>query len=421
MNDFRYAFRTLRNSPGFTAVVTILLALGIGASCVIFSALDAVMLKKLPARDPQRLFRVVTNLPQLGKRSYMSSMLYQSLRERSKLIADVFGEIEDFAALTEPGPAEQIRVRRVTPNFFSSLGVNAAHGRVLAPDDVNAAVISYRLSARKFSGDAIGHSIVVASHRYTIVGVLPKNFNGISMDTGPEVRIPLGALGTEDQLELSVRLRSGVAPTQALAEITSIRNAVEPENDVALEMEPLEHGVSRFRDRFSTALLFLVGTVAVLLLIVCTNVAGLLLARSAGRKQEIAVRMALGATRARLIRQMLSENLLLAAMGGIGGLAIAYAATPLLQRTIPPQRDFSAEITPIAFDLHPDGRVLLFSLALCIAMAILFGLAPAGRRRDQVSSNPCARREPARVGGDVRCSPLFKSRYAPSCWQARVC
>jgi predicted permease len=382
MNDLRYAIRGLRNSPGFTAVVTILLALGIGANCVIFSALDAVMLKKLAARDPRQLFRVITNLPQLGKRSYMSSKFYHALRERSTLISDAFGEIEDFAALTEPGPAEQIRVRQVTPNFFSSLGVNAAYGRVLTADDVNAAVISYRLFERKFSGDAIGRSIVAKGHRYSIVGVLPKNFNGISMDTGPEVRVPLSSIPEHDAsekaaLELSIRLRPGVSAPQAAAEVNSIRKAVEPENDDLVELEPLEHGISRFRERFSNALLFLVGTVAVLLLIVCANVAGLLLARSAGRRQEIAVRLALGATRARLIRQTLTESLLLAALGGAGGLAIAFAATPLLQRAIPPQRDFSAEVTPMALDLHLDWRVLTFSVALCVAVAILFGLAPA--------------------------------------------
>src|SRR5580704_5947412 len=134
MNDFRYALRTLRNSPGFTLVVTILLALGIGASCVIFSAVDAVMLKRLPVSHPDQLYRIVTNRPQLGKRSYIPRAVYRALRDRAarnqaSSVTDAFGFHEEFAAVTEPGSAEQIRVHLVTPHYFSALGVGTAPGR----------------------------------------------------------------------------------------------------------------------------------------------------------------------------------------------------------------------------------------------------------------------------------------------------
>jgi predicted permease len=394
MNDFRYALRTLRNSPGFTLTVTLLLALGIGASCVIFGALDAVMLKRLPVRHPEQLFRVVTNRPQLGKRSDMTRALFQAFRERATCATDVFGFQEEFAGVTEPGPAEQIRVHLVTPNYFSALGTGAAIGRVLAPDDVDRAVLSYGFFEQRFNADrnAIGRSIVIHGHRYTVVGVMPRDFNGISVDSAPQVRVPLVSLPQfadantppgDDAIELdvSLRLRAGVPVAKASGEINSIWQSVESKGMVEavkrVELDPLEHGVSRLRDRFSGALLFLTSAVGLLLLIVCANVAGLLLARSASRRQEISVRLALGATRMRLVRQMLTETLLLAVIGGAGGVMIAFFAMPLLEGALPPMRDFSSETVPLALHLKLDFRVLAFSLLLCLATAMLFGLAPA--------------------------------------------
>ena len=389
MNDFRYAARTLRNSPGFTAIVTVLLALGIAANGVIFSAVDAVMLKRLPVREPEHLYRVVTNLPQLGKRSSMSLELAQALRDRAKFVSEIFGEQEDFSVLRDRGPSEQIRVYSVTPNFFAALGVTARYGRLIGPGDTDGAVLSYGFFERRFAAnpDAIGRSIVLenqrytGSRRYTIVGVLPKTFNGIAIDTGPDVRVPLDPAAKEVYLDLSVRLRDGASPAQASAEINAIRNAMDPKEDIEMfrrvELEPLEHGISRLRDRFSSALFFLTAAAGVLLLMVCVNVAGLLIARSAGRRQEMAVRLALGATRARLIRQMLAENLLLSSIGGLGGIALALAATPLIERMIPPQRDYSNQITPMTLDLHLDWRVFAFSLILCALTAIVLSLIPA--------------------------------------------
>ncbi len=255
-------------------------------------------------------------------------------------------------------------------------------------------MLSYGFFEQRFNADrhAIGRSIVLHGHRYTVVGVMPREFNGISVDSAPQVRVPLASLpqfadtntkqGDEAfDLDVSMRLRPGVAVAQAAGEINSIWQSVESKEMVAavkrVELDPLEHGVSRLRDRFSGALLFLTSAVGLLLLIVCANVAGLMLARSASRRQEISVRLALGATRWRLMRQTLAETLLLATIGAAGGVMIAFIAMPLLERALPPMRDFSSETVPLALHVALNFRVLAFSLVLCLATAMLFGLAPA--------------------------------------------
>src|SRR5579863_5546858 len=160
MSDLRYALRTLRNSPGFTVMVTLLLALGIGANCAIFSALDAIMLTRLPVRHPEQLFRITANVGQLGgKRSYTSPKFYEALRvQQASASFDLFGFQEEFAGVTEPGPAEQIRMHLITPNYFEALGAAAAIGRVLQADDVDSAVLSYGFYEQRFNADprAIG-------------------------------------------------------------------------------------------------------------------------------------------------------------------------------------------------------------------------------------------------------------------------
>src|SRR5713226_726542 len=180
MTDLRYAARTLRNHPGFTLVTALLLALGIGATCVIFTALDAVLLRRLPVREPDQLVRLTQNLPNLGKRSDMPYEVYTALRERTTVFAAVFGQMETNVALTDPGPAERIRAHLVTDNYFTALGVDALYGRVLTPEDTQAAVLSHGFWVRRFARDpkVIGQTILLQGHRFTIVGVLPKPFNG---------------------------------------------------------------------------------------------------------------------------------------------------------------------------------------------------------------------------------------------------
>jgi predicted permease len=412
MSDLRYAARMLAKSPGFTLVTAGLLSIGIGASSLMFSAFESVWLRPLPVRHPEQLVRLVQKIPQLGTRSYFVYAYYRALKEHSTTLAGVFGENEMLVAMNEPTPSEQIRVHLSTPEFFQDLGVDALYGRVLSPDDAKddsgtlPAVLSYGFWRRRFHADpaALGQTIAVHGHRFTVVGVMPRDFNGITVESAPDVRVPLRALpllansapeGKLDEvtLDLGARLRPGVTRERAYAECLAIWRATvldwyghqkdygpqQAEFELArgMELDPLERGVSVLRDKFGGALQLLTISVGLLLLIVCANVAGLLLAGAAARRGEIAVRLALGATRARLVRQMLIESLLLTAIGAVGGWMLAWTAAPLLIRALPPIRDLATARMTLSLDLTPNARVILVSVSAALLTAVLFGLAPA--------------------------------------------
>jgi putative ABC transport system permease protein len=200
MGDLRYAVRTLAKSPGFTLTVVGLLALGIGANTAIFSALNALLLRPLPARLPEQLIRLVQVVPRLGTISSFEHEVYDSL-QHARTLSAVFGDAEWPIALDDPKPAEQVRVDVVTPEFFDVLGVPALHGRTLTANDAREdpgpppAVLSYGFWRRRFASDmgAVGRTITLRSHKFVVVGVMPQSFNGITMDTAPDLRIPLRA------------------------------------------------------------------------------------------------------------------------------------------------------------------------------------------------------------------------------------
>jgi predicted permease len=390
MTDLRFGARMLRKSPGSTLAIAGLLALGIGAATVIFSVFDAVLLRPLPVRHPEELVRVVQRLPRIGTRSAFSAKFYESLRDHSTTLASVFGETSDVVyTMTEPGPAEQVLVHMVTPEFFEALGVPALHGRVLMSDDGPAAVLSYEFWQRRFDGDpaAVGSAVTVHGTKFAITGVMPREFNGLRVDTAPAMWVPrrvnrlMVNANNGYAWDLSGRLKPGATLAQAEAECQSLWKAFDEQDATPLEqnvaLDSLERGVSILRDRFGDALKLLMAAVGLLLLIVCSNVAGLLLARGAGRRQEIAVRLAVGATPLRLIRQMLLEDFLLGVLGAVGGLWIAMFVTPLAGRALPPMRDLSATLLPVSIDVRMNGRVFLFALALSLLTMLLFSLAPA--------------------------------------------
>jgi predicted permease len=446
MNDARYAARMLAKSPGFTFIAAGLLAAGIGATTVIFSAVDAVMLRPLPVKHPEELVRMVQRTPQLGARSYFSYLFYEDLRDHSSTVAIPFGESEWSVAMNQPLPAEEIRATLVTPEFFEALGVSALYGRTLTRDDAGEApgappaVVSYGFWQRRFNGEAsaVGREITLREHKFTIVGVMPREFNGISADTSPDVRVPARTApllvengGPVPRLEertfsLAARLRPGVAPAQAHAECLAMWRAstedffkrfpengpVENELRRGMELEPLARGVSTLRDKFSTALELLIGCAALLLMMTCANVGGLLLARGAARREEVAVRLAMGATRARIARQMLAESAILAALGSAGGLLIAFVATPLVARIIPPMRDLGTERMALSIHFGVDARVLVFLISISALAVLLCGVAPAAS---------AARMNLDSVLRSVRSSPGWRSRQALIVFQIALC
>jgi len=411
MGDLRYAVRMLAKSPGFSLAVAGLLALGIGANTAIFSALNALLLRQLPVRQPQQLIRLIQTVPRIGVTSIFTHDVYEALKHHADTLSTVFGDAEWPVAMDDPKPAEQVRVHVVTPEFFEALGVPALYGRTLSENDAKPdpgappAVLSYGFWQRRFAGDphAVGRGITLRGHKFLVVGVMPRTFNGITADTAPDLRIPLRAFpllhfdgsyrGNGIALELAARLKPGVTLEQARAQCFAIWHAtfeedlqrvpnitraqIQTELSRGLQVESIERGVSILRDRFGLALQLLAGSSGLLLLLMCSNVAGLLLARTAARREEIAVRLALGATRARLIRQMLAESALLAGLGAAGGWLVATLSMPLLVRAMPAMRDRATTQLALALDVSPDMRVLLFAIVVSLATALLFGLAPA--------------------------------------------
>jgi len=410
MSDVRLAARMLAKSPGFTLVAVALLAVGIGANVLIFSAFDAVLWRPLPVRHPEELVRVVQRIPRIGTSSNFHYSFYQALRERSRMLAAVFGEAPIDVAMNLPAPAEQVRVHMVTPEFFEVLGVPALFGRALASDDAKSqsatppAVLSYGFWRRRFNGDsaAVGRTLVLHGHTFMIVGVMPRGFNGTSIDTAPDVRVPLHtfeALWTEPEafnieaasLDLGGRLKSGTVRAGAQGETLAIwRAAIErysngeplgrgvyDQSQTGMDLDPLERGISILRDRYSGALKLLLTAVGLLLLMVCANVTGLLLARVAGRRQELAVRFALGATRGRLVKQMVTESFLLTGLGAASGVLLAFVLTGSMVRVLPPLRDIVTRRLAPSVDFGPDWRVLLFSVGISALAVLIFGVALA--------------------------------------------
>lgn len=414
VRDLRFGVRMLARSPIFTATAALLLAIGISANTLIFSVIDAWMLRPLPVSHPETLVRLIEAHPN----NFITWDLPYNLCETgppSKVgISEMFCEGEADVSFSDGASTERIRVHLVSPNFFSSLGVNAHLGRVLTEDDERAgarnAVLSYAFWSGRFGRDAsiVGRRIILRGHAFTVVGVSPERFNGLAVDTSPDVRVPASV----DRLlitpipgmkpnarplfaQIFGRLRNGASIERVSGEIEALlRPAYQDEMDQIfprernnepsinvmlsrLRLEPVGNGVSNLRAQFSEGLKVLMGGVTLLLLMTCANVAGLLLARSTMRAQEMAIRRALGASRSRIAGQLLTEGLLLALLGGVGGILLSRAALPLLVQGLPPVRDRAAVLHPLAVHIDLDLRVLGFSVLITLATVLLFALSPA--------------------------------------------
>ncbi len=391
-SDFRHTLRRFRRSPSSSIIIVLLLTLGISSNVVIFSLVNALLLRTLPVERPQEL----AQLMHLGGIVYpeFQPEFCRLMRENPPdAYSDVACEGELDLAFAEGGNVERTHVNFVSPNYFDMLGVHPLYGQLpVAPDE---AVLSYAFWRRWFGGatNALGRKVLLEGHPFSVVGVLPRGFNGIQADSGPDVRITQSGeeampLGPERGALPWVfgRLRAGATLAQATAQSQVVLKAADLEMqsrrppfevDDKLEAVSIARGASMLRERFSKALILLMAGVMLLLLIVCANVGGLMLARAAARRRETAVQIAVGATRGRLLRQTAAECGMLAVIGGALGTALAYAAMPWVIHAMPPLRNRAGVSLPLALHVSPDIRVVLFTISVCALAAFLFGLAPA--------------------------------------------
>ena len=383
--DLRYGLRALRRNPMVTAVAVLTLALGIGANTAMFSLTNAVLLRTLPVGKPGDLVVLRQRGPAGDIFPFTSAAAAELAASRDVLSGLAAFRPVQGTHVSLNGEAELTLAQFVSGNYHSVLGIQALVGRTLSEQDREpVAVISHRYWLRRFGGDpnVVGRGIEIQGRSFTIVGVTPAGFFGTQPGRYIDVTAPLGAQAVKMPpnarwLYLVGRLAPGVTREQARSalavrwtELAGLQaQAARP--PVTLELDPGEQGLNELRREFSVPLRILMATVAVVLLVACANLAGLLIARSSARQQEIAIRLSLGAARGRIVRQLLTESALLAAAGGAAGVALAYWVTDLILGMMSRGRG------TIVIDAAPDLRTLLFAAVVTIGTAVLSGLLPA--------------------------------------------
>ena len=403
--DVRYACRLFVKHRGFTAVVVLTLALGIGANTAIFSLIDALMLRSLPVSNPDELVQVTFGNPESSDQSEsFSYALVRALADQHDLFSGVAGFSGRSFGVGAPGAIRRVSGALVTGDYYATFGLQPASGRLLtrADDEPGAplvAVISDGYWERQFArrGDAIGGTLLVNAVPVTIVGVSPRGFTGANVGTLADITLPVAAIAWVDPddapllaqgnfwLRVLARPRPGLSRAATEARLASRwRDLAEPliparwppsrrheVTGAAVRLSSGGTGWTYLREIYSRPLVIVMAVVAVVLLIACANVASLLLARASSRQREIAIRLAVGAGRARIVRQLLIESLLLAFAAAACGIALAWQSSNVLLGLMQSGR------SDLVFDLTPNLRVLGFTTVIAIVTAILFGVAPA--------------------------------------------
>ena len=444
VQDIRYGLRLLVKNPGFAAVAVLVLALGIGANTAIFSLLDQAILRSLPVKDPGRLVVVSDAEYRSGwSTSDADEMVYsyphyKDVRDQIPLFDGVIARAHVPLSVASSGSAERARGDVVSGNFFPVLGVGPALGRVLDPEDDRVpgaspvAVLSYGYWQSRFGSDpdVVGRKISLNSYPFTVVGVAAQGFAGLLKGHNVDVFVPIAmkreltpgwnGLVERDIMWLNIfaRLKPGFSREQTEAalqapyrpileaEVQSIKNprATFRERYMRqhISLHPAAEGINLLRQTWAKPLLVLAGLVGLVLLITCANVSGLMIAKGAGRWKEVAIRLALGARRGSIIRQLMIESLLLSLAGGVGGLAVGNVGCRLLVHLLP-------QDTAASFSSALDGRVLAFNLGVAVLAGLACGLLPASQ---------ASRVDPAPTLKDA--SAGFAGRRALARWRSAL-
>ena len=413
LSDLKFALRTLRRSPLFTVVAILSLALGIGANTAIFTLLDQLILRLLPVKNPEQLVMIWSTGPHMGNNRgsrAASYPMYQDFAKKAQAFSYVFCRLNTPLSISVDGQTERVDAELVSGNYFQALGVGSAAGRVFTPEEDDrfykghpSVVLSYNYWLTRFAGSpsVIGKKILVNNYPMVIVGVSAAGFAGLDPSTSPHLRIPIqmkplmtpgwDALGERRSqwINMFARMKPGHTVESARASLQPLFHQIleeelkEPEmRDITpfyrdrflkrqVKMVTASNGYSQLRESYSTALIVLMCMVGLVLIIACSNVANLLIARAVARQKEIAVRLAVGASRRQLITQILTETLILSFIGAAVGLLLSVWIIRALLSFLP------TEGTPLLLHAEPDWRILSFNIGLAFLTGIIFGLAPA--------------------------------------------